>query len=233
MQVILNDYEYYACKSGDFTNINIPGNWLHTVCVCSVISRVQLFATQWAVAYQAPLSTEFSEQEDWSGLPFLPPEDLPNPGTEPISPASPALQADSLLLSHWGSVFIPYLVWNPPVHHDTVWEPASCTTHDDKFGPRSHMQPPEWGWSHSEWQRALIQKSKGVWAGCNFSSNFPSKGDAVLGQGLICSKDVSCFIYLFVDWFNAVWRTVLLLFFLIYLFLFLKKKKNFLFCIRV
>ena len=32
-----------------------------------------------------------------------PPGDLPNPGTEPESPASPPLQADSLLLSHWGN----------------------------------------------------------------------------------------------------------------------------------
>ena len=46
------------------------------------------------IACQAPLSMEFSKQEYWSGLPFPPPEDLPNPGTEPIPPA---LQADSLL----------------------------------------------------------------------------------------------------------------------------------------
>ena len=37
---------------------------------------------------------EFSRQEYWSGLPFLPPGDLPDPG---IKPGSPALQADSLL----------------------------------------------------------------------------------------------------------------------------------------
>ena len=46
------------------------------------------------IACQAPLSMEFSKQEYWSGLPFPPPEDLPNPGTEPTPPA---LQADSLL----------------------------------------------------------------------------------------------------------------------------------------
>ena len=46
------------------------------------------------IACQASLSMEFSKQEYWSGLPFPPPEDLPNPGTEPIPPA---LQADSLL----------------------------------------------------------------------------------------------------------------------------------------
>ena len=39
---------------------------------------------------------EFSRQEYCSGLPFPPLEDLPNPGIEPMSPASLALQADSL-----------------------------------------------------------------------------------------------------------------------------------------
>ena len=69
------------------------------VCVC-VLSRVQLFATPWTVPCQAPLSTGFLRQDYWSGLPFPPPRDLPNPGTEPNSPA---LQADSLPLSHQGS----------------------------------------------------------------------------------------------------------------------------------
>ena len=43
----------------------------------------------------------FSRQEYWSGWPFSSPGDLPDPGTEPTSLASPALQADSLPLSHW------------------------------------------------------------------------------------------------------------------------------------
>jgi len=38
------------------------------------------------IAHQAPLSMGFSRQEYWSGLPFLSPEDLPNPGIEPMSP---------------------------------------------------------------------------------------------------------------------------------------------------
>ena len=50
----------------------------------------------WTGAYQAPLSMGFSRQEHWSGLPFPPPGDLPNPGIEPMSPLSLALQADSL-----------------------------------------------------------------------------------------------------------------------------------------
>ena len=51
------------------------------------VSCVQLFVTLWTVAYQAPLSMEFSRQEYWSGLPFPSPGDLPDPGTEPGSPA--------------------------------------------------------------------------------------------------------------------------------------------------
>ena len=57
------------------------------------LSRVRLFAALWTVAYQAPLSMEFSRQEYWSGLPFPSPGDLPDPG---IEAGSPALQADAL-----------------------------------------------------------------------------------------------------------------------------------------
>ena len=59
------------------------------------LSHVQLFATRWTVAHQAPPSMGFSRQEYWSGLPFLSPGDLPNPG---IKPRSPALQADAFNL---------------------------------------------------------------------------------------------------------------------------------------
>ena len=52
-----------------------------------LLSRVQLFATPWTVAHQAPLSMEFFLQEYWSGLPFPTPEDLPNVGVKPTSPS--------------------------------------------------------------------------------------------------------------------------------------------------
>ena len=57
------------------------------------LSCVWLFATLWNVAYQASLSIGFSRQESWSGLPCPYPEDLPDPGIEPVSPA---LEADAL-----------------------------------------------------------------------------------------------------------------------------------------
>ena len=56
-------------------------------------------ATTWTIARQAPLYMEFSRQEYWSGLPFPPREDLPYPG---ITPASPALQVNSIPLYHLG-----------------------------------------------------------------------------------------------------------------------------------
>ena len=46
------------------------------------LSCVQLFATPWTVAYQAPPSMEFSRQVYCSGLPFPPPGDLPDPAIE-------------------------------------------------------------------------------------------------------------------------------------------------------
>ena len=55
------------------------------------LSHVQLFATPWTVAHQAPPSMEFSRQEYWSGFPFSFPGDLPDPGIEPRSPAAPEL----------------------------------------------------------------------------------------------------------------------------------------------
>ena len=47
--------------------------------------------TLWTVARQTPLSMELSRQEYRSGLPFLPPGDLPDPGIDPVSLMSPAL----------------------------------------------------------------------------------------------------------------------------------------------
>ena len=44
------------------------------------------------IAYQAPLSMEFSRQEYWSGLPFPTPRDLSDAGIEPMSLASPAME---------------------------------------------------------------------------------------------------------------------------------------------
>ena len=58
------------CPNGNF------GGWEPTCVHDESLSWVQLFAMLWTVACQAPLSMGFSRQEYWTGLPFLPPEDL-------------------------------------------------------------------------------------------------------------------------------------------------------------
>ena len=64
-----------------------------TVRLC-ILSCVQLFETLWTITCQVPLSIELSQQEYWSRQPFTPPGSklLPDPGTEPVSLASPALE---------------------------------------------------------------------------------------------------------------------------------------------
>ena len=74
-------------------------------CMLSHFSCVQLCATLWTVAQQAPLSIGFSRQEYWSGLPCPPPGDLPDPGIKPASPMSPALA---------GRFFTSSTIWEAP-----------------------------------------------------------------------------------------------------------------------
>ena len=90
-----------------FIYLAILSEWVNpvttTICVCvcaQLLTHVGLFVTPWTVALQTSLSLKFPRQAYWSGLPFPSPGDLPDPGIESMSPVSPALQADSLPLSH-------------------------------------------------------------------------------------------------------------------------------------
>ena len=69
-------------REGDFLV-----HWVWCVYV-GVLCCVQLFATPWTIAHQAPLSMGFPRQEYWNRLPFSFPGNLPNPGIKPTSPAS-------------------------------------------------------------------------------------------------------------------------------------------------
>ena len=72
-------------------------------CICACFQLPQSCLTLCDPIDQSPpgfSSMGFSGQEHWSGLPCPPPGDLPDSGTEP---RAPALQADTLLLSHGGS----------------------------------------------------------------------------------------------------------------------------------
>ena len=60
--------------------------YLQTGYACMHAQSPQLCLTLWTVAHQAPVSMGFSRHEYWSGLPFPPLGDLPDPGIKPISP---------------------------------------------------------------------------------------------------------------------------------------------------
>ena len=71
-----------------------------------MLSRVQLFASPWTVACQAPLSMGFSRQEYWSGLTCSPLQGIfQTQGSNPLIPVSPALQADSFPAELWRKTF--------------------------------------------------------------------------------------------------------------------------------
>ena len=80
---------------------------LHHLKVCQSCSHAQFFVTPWTVAHQAPLSTEFSRQEYWSGQSFSFPGDLPYPEIEPgfshtagrFLPSEPPVKPNLCLLS--------------------------------------------------------------------------------------------------------------------------------------
>ena len=80
----------------------VNSNYLQVIIHAKSLQSCLTLETLQTVACQAPLSIGFFRQESWSGLPFPSPGDLPDPG---IKPGSPALQADSYQLSHWGAVF--------------------------------------------------------------------------------------------------------------------------------
>ena len=123
--------------AGRFFTIEPPGKpWCCFAWVLSRFSCVQLLVTPWTVALQVPLYMEFSRQEYWSWLPFPPPEDLLNPGNEPASPVSPASQADSLPLSHWGrlSFIISY-------HHEYY-----ISIHKADHSRRYYSMYYQWRW---------------------------------------------------------------------------------------
>ena len=81
------------------------------VCVLSHFSRVQLFAIPWTIDCQAPLSLGFSRQEYWSELPCPPAGDLPDPGLEPKSPASPVLAGRFINAEPPGKPLMPANCW--------------------------------------------------------------------------------------------------------------------------
>ena len=83
----------WAIKSHIYVFVHIPSYICTRTCMCaSCFSRVWLIVRLWTVAHQAPLSMGFSSQEYWSGLPYTPRGDLPDPEIKPMSLMSLALE---------------------------------------------------------------------------------------------------------------------------------------------
>ena len=78
-----------------------------------MLSHAWLFVTPWTIARQAPLSTGFSSQEHWSGLPFPPPGDLPDTGIKPASFMPPVLA---------GRLFTTSATWEALWHHRAIYK---------------------------------------------------------------------------------------------------------------
>ena len=97
---ILQIEKYITCKCDPITSHISRGKMVIYIYLCTRAQFVFDSAIAWTVAHQAPLSMGFHRQEYWSGLPSPSQEDLASSG---IEPTSPALQANSLPLSHQGS----------------------------------------------------------------------------------------------------------------------------------
>ena len=111
------------------------------------LSRVWLFVTPWTVAHQAPLSIEFSRQESWSGLPFLPLGDIPNPGIEP--------RVSRIAVRH-------FTVWATREAHWVKWvKLLSRVQLLATLWTVAHQAPPSTGFSRQEYWSGLPFPSPG------------------------------------------------------------------------
>ena len=94
--------------------------WMHG-CMLGCFSYVQLSVTPWTVACQAPLSKGFFRQEYWSGLPYPPPGEFPDPGIKLVFLLSPALAGRFLTTS---TTTLEYNHWR---HLRRKWHDVSCS----------------------------------------------------------------------------------------------------------
>ena len=111
-----------------------------------LLSHIWLFATLWTVAHQAPLSMEFSRQEYWSGMPWLLPGDLPDPGIKPTSLTFPALAGRFFTTNATWDAQSPYR-W---VHIGSLgkWTFRQVSNRDQRW---------YWNW-WIRWERKVIRK---------------------------------------------------------------------------
>ena len=171
---------YTSClrrTSSSWVFSQIPEYFHDYVCMLSHFRHVKLFATLWSIALQAPQSIGFSRWEYWSGLPCPSPGALPDSG---IESTSPALQADSLLLSQQESpsmITVSDLLFPLPEHPEKLyflisfglklsdWFPASemaIILTVINISGRCHIRPRRWQEAAQEASQGAGQGSKGI-----------------------------------------------------------------------
>ena len=104
-----------------------------------------LLGTPWTVAYQAPLSVEFSRQGYRGGLPFSAPRDLPNPEMELRSLTSPALAGGFFTTSAtWEAYTVLCFVAQscPTLCNPVDCSPSGSSVHGDTPGKNTRVSCP-------------------------------------------------------------------------------------------
>ena len=188
-------------------------------CMLSCFSHVQHFETPWTVCCQALLSMGFSRQEIWSGLPYPPPGDLPNPGIKPASFMSPSL-ADRFFITSstwvWASVSASDSYAEP--HGDNtgkwdLWELIRSWGRPLRNGIRAwikeawqrslalpHFQDAVWSWQSTAWNRSFTRAwlCKHPDLGLHVSRITRNKCPLVIGHSVVFCyslKRISSFLY--------------------------------------
>ena len=144
------------------------------MCALSHFSHVWLFVTLWTVAWQTPLSTGFSRQEYWSGLPCSLPGDLPHPRIKPESLISPVLARGPLppvppgkpLFSISSVQFSRSVVSNSLRPHESQHSRPPCRSPTPRVYPNSC--PSSW------WCPPAISSSVFPFSSC--PQSFPASG---------------------------------------------------------
>ena len=110
MKISLSLHSHFYLEFSDF----LPKALTFCFHICAQsLSHVRLFTTPWTIAHQAPLSMEFSRQENWTGLPFPHLEHLAHSGIEPVSLVYPALASWFFTTSAtWFSYLSISLAWD-------------------------------------------------------------------------------------------------------------------------
>ena len=118
------------------------------VCVCARAQSLRSCPTlrdPMDCSPPGPSVMGFFRQEEWSGLLFPPPGDLPDPGIEPVSPSSPVLQVDSFTAESPGKLFYIYLA--PKWFLGSLWSISRRPVH--------RTRPVHFYWSPTKWGKVL------------------------------------------------------------------------------